>query len=440
MTKTKRVHDLVFFNFHQQNLIKMGDTDQEGTSKTDVNEPQNPPAKRKHEDAFPQLNNRFIYDVMQALEHCRRGDEISCVLKVLQPSRNDLVNHFMVVKTDLEFLLSKMLNQFEVVIFGSVISGLAFRDSDMDFYIRIPASQHMPASSYIHRLLRIIENFGFFGQTEAITGAKVPILKMVHMKTKVACDVNFTCPQGYYNSCFLNFMMNYDERIHFLAVIIKYWVSLNRHHLEQKQLNSYCIITMLLYYLQQLRTPIVPAVAYLQEGVPPVKYGPWNFAFNRAIVTLNQNQMSTFELLEGFFRFYARFDYGRNVICVYHGRVYDRGFFAANKFNSRLMFDFQNYVFAIEQMRCQRLQAHTPLCVQDPFEQNNNVGKSCLRKTLKAWVELNKFAVTLFDEYRDRSRASLLVKLFTRSPPVAGSGSEETANGTQSNKRARVTI
>jgi DNA polymerase sigma len=92
--------------------------------------------KRKHEDQDviviesdneTQSKNRYILSIIEELEKCKLGDEIKTVMKILQPTRDDLLNRFTNVKKDLEYLLSKMLRNFELVVFGSIVSGLAFR-------------------------------------------------------------------------------------------------------------------------------------------------------------------------------------------------------------------------------------------------------------------------------------------------------------------------
>jgi DNA polymerase sigma len=292
-------------------------------------------------------------------------------------------------------------------------------DSDVDFHVRLPGDNVNSASSFIFQLSRLMESHGYFRVTEAITGAKVPILRTMHIQTQMDCDVNFTNPQGYFNSCFINFIMNFDERIHSLAVIIKYWIGLNRHHVEQKQLNSYCIINLLLYYLQQLELPLLPPIFLLQINVEPVRYGPWNFAYDRSFCSKKRNTMSVFELLEGFFKFYARFDYNETVICPLYARTFDRSYFTYNlNKNPRIFQEFRGYAFAVEQLRYQRLQTRTSMCVQDPFELNSNIARSVLAKTLKQWVVLNKFAVDICEQYLDESKSEFLTKLFTESPPV----------------------
>jgi hypothetical protein len=228
---------------------------------------------------------------------------------------------------------------------------------------------------------------------------------------------------GVHNSAFLNFVLNFDHRIHPLAIIIKFWTRCQGAGF--KQLNSYCIVNMLIYYLQQLKLPMLPPIILFQRNLPENQLGAWNFAYNTNFRNLTQNKSDVTDLLIGFFKFYSTFEYDRFVISPLYGKIYPRHQFENNFFEDN---EHARYKYAIENMCYEPLPIKSALCIQDPFELNANIGKAVQPTTLEHWKAYTKFATKICEQFRQQNRsagpAGLLIKLFTETPSLkAGAGS-----------------
>jgi DNA polymerase sigma len=381
--------------------------------------------RRRHQIKNVQPN-QLLQILLNKLKGCKKGEEMTIMLDTLQPSVQDLAQKYSVIKKDLEKMMNRVNNKnYEVLVFGSAVTGLAFKDSDFDFYINCGASANKDASiKMINKLSGGIAKSedGGFRQAIRITGARVPILRCHHIKTGIVCDINFLNSMGVFNSAFLNYICNFHQLIHPLAMLVKFWTRCQGPSF--KILNSYCIINMLIYYLQQLKFPLLPPIIMFQEGIPENQIGPWNFAWNLDFPNISKNKCDVWDLLAGFFKFYSSFAYERYVISPLYAKVFPRQQFENNFFEDN---EQARYKFAVETLKHPPLQLKASLCVQDPFELNANIGKATPAATLENWKTHCRFAAKICEDFlKNRSSGvpNMLTKLFTEFPslkPGAGS-------------------
>ena len=101
---------------------------------------------------------------------------------------------------------------------------------------------------------------------------------------------------------------------------------------------------------------------------------------------LDQTNASFQEYLKGFFTFYAEFNYQRDVICPYFGRIV-----AKHKFVDidELMMDtvqlYKNAKVKLDFNTPFRIDA--PMCIQDPFEITQNITKAVTKITLRHFIQ-----------------------------------------------------
>ncbi|XP_050095384.1 speckle targeted PIP5K1A-regulated poly(A) polymerase [Anopheles aquasalis] len=381
--------------------------------------------------------NKFLEPLVKALHECEPGNEMKVFLDELQPSEANIELGLTLVKRDLHRVLSFQSNAAQIFEFGSVKSGLAMRDSDLDFYIHYQHEQREREDQIkmIHVVASRMEKTGLFGQIVKITGAKVPLLRAIHQSTNCCCDINFSNARGCYNSKFIKAVMQFDPRILHLAMIIKFWSKCAYVLDEKRQFNSYCLVMMLIFYLQTRKLPVIPSVEDMQQGIPRIEYGPWNLGYPQAITYKTWNENSLRDLLIGFFRYYSEFEFTRNLISPFVGRLC-----SLEELEKKNIRELAKYYRACE------VDGYTPLMtgpwitIQDPFELNLNVARVMI--TDKRFEQLRLSLQHGYDvctRHRESSFAKLLealftdTKLYTKAKP-----SSKAKNGAQKGKNGET--
>lgn len=352
-----------------------------------------------------------ILHTLHRLDKANEHDTMRALIHTLQPSQDEIDRALFHVKTDLSHVLRFPDNGFMIYDFGSIKSGLAFRDSDLDFYIHFEKNKESKQDQIklihvvYHRMLR---DNNFDGLVK-ILGAKVPLLRAIHTPTNLTCDINFSNARGCYNSKFIYAATRFDYRIHELAVIIKFWSKCAYLLTNHRQMNSYCIVMMLIFYLQTKKLPLLPSVQDLQMGIPRINYGPWNLGYPRDINFVSLNKESVRMLLVNFFKYYANFDFGTNLISPYVGRLC-----SIEEMKQSKVRELQPYYRAVEHQDYPPFNFGTMLSIQDPFELNLNIGGVC-----NSVVHFEQFKLSFRKAYEVCCEAQneplnkLLEKLFT---------------------------
>lgn len=137
-------------------------------------------------------------------------------------------------------------------------------------------------------------------------------------------------------------------------------------------MNTYCIIMMLIFYLQTKKLPLLPAVQDLQKGIPRVNFGPWNLGYPRDINFMSMNKESIRSLVTNFFKYYANFEFEKNLISPYVGRLCTVEEMKMNKVR-----ELQPYYRAVEHQNYPEFNIGAMICIQDAFELNLNIGGVC---------------------------------------------------------------
>lgn len=173
-------------------------------------------------------------------------------------------------------------------------------------------------------------------------------------------------------SLIFGFYFRFDPRIHKLAVIIKFWAKCAHLLTNHRQMNTYCIIMMLIFYLQTKKLPLLPAVQDLQKGIPRVNFGPWNLGYPRDIKFISMNKESIRSLITNFFKYYANFEYESNLISPYVGRLC-----TIEETKQGKVRELQPYYRAVQHQNYTEFNFGAMMCIQDAFELNLNIGGVC---------------------------------------------------------------
>lgn len=394
----------------------------------------NSPAKLAQNAKDAEWKEVFTH-TLSLLEGCQPGEEVAILLTYLQPTRSTWNTIKDQIYSDMQNLMTP-LGVSNMLVFGSTLTGLDFKGSDLDYHISLnyqPANEE-EVKQILNRALKLARYSGTFRVIYSILHARVPIIRIVHNRTDVTCDINFTSPFGYYNSQFIGTVLSFDSRIKELAVILKLWSKSNKIA-EKMIMSNYCLVMLLIFYLQNLPQPMLDSIKNNQTcgrtQILDEKYR-WNFFFNDRINKSKQNTQTTRQLLEGFFEFYHKLNFGDYIVCLYNGDLIARKEFEVHP-------DLQYYRDVVAQSELPIIKFDNPetFIIQDGFEQNLNIGIKS-KKPCETFFTLVKMSHEKCAEVKAEPMSTLLIKLFTdlKFPE----NEKETKNESKAKKKFQMTI
>ncbi|KAI5638232.1 cid1 family poly A polymerase domain-containing protein [Phthorimaea operculella] len=288
--------------------------------------------------------------------------------------------------------------------FGSIVTGLGITTSDIDCFVQLPSWVRLESKLVYKARAYLQAQPHLFNELTAIPMAKVPIVKFHHIPTRRHCDINFTSMAGVQNSKLIAYLLHVDPRALPLAVLIKYWSKV--HNLTGTNLMpNYALTMLVIFYLQHLE--ILPPVCLLQQNCREFMVENWNSAFNSVPFRAGQNnKLTLYQLLGGFFDYYSSFDFDNLIISTYLGRAIHKSHFQAIEMAP---LEFGLYRYNIAQGICKPLRIDTKLCVQDPFEHARNCSVGVHQKLFDMVMKyIKKSAEMFYNEESDRYLKAIL--------------------------------
>ena len=298
------------------------------------------------------------------------------IVLAYQPEQVELVSREMFVR-ELTAFTARLWPDAQLKIFGSSCNGFSFRDSDLDISVTfkgVETSEQLDCTNLIEELSSHL--LGMQGVTKVlpITATKVPIVKMFHGKFNIDADISLYNVLASENSAMLASYANVDERFKVLGYLVKLFAkSCDLCDASKGSLSSYAYLLLMIYYLQQLKPPVLPVLQEIYsdgESKPERTIEGWNawfFSFKdaeelrRAWPLLGFNTSSVLQLWTGFLGFYAaEFDDKTRVVSV-RQRV------ALTKFEKL--------------WNCSRL------AIEDPFDLSHNLSSGLSQKM---WLHIKK--------------------------------------------------
>ncbi|KAJ0175918.1 hypothetical protein K1T71_008092 [Dendrolimus kikuchii] len=347
------------------------------------------------------------HDVLDTTQLCYEGgfdEQVANLLKSVRLTRQEVENLSQLFD-DLEGALQNTWPGCRVIPFGSIVTGMGIRTSDVDCYIELPSfvlrkrSLVVTARNVLGKYPQIFQNLF------AVVSAKVPIVKLHHVPTNRHCDVNFHSVTGVRNTKLLAFLLHLDKRALTLAIIIKYWSKV--HAITGTNLMpSYAMMHLVIFYLQQEK--VLPPICELQKHVPPEITDHWNTAFDDRTPYVSCNNKSLYHLLGGFFKFYNKFNFFESVISMYEGRALNKKEFENVDRVSDIYYLYKDNV---RKDYCKMLRIDSYMCVQDPFELNRNLTVAVYPKLTQRILDYFKSASSA---YENETRNNFLKVILTR--------------------------
>ncbi|KAJ8953610.1 hypothetical protein NQ318_003034 [Aromia moschata] len=308
-------------------------------------------------------------------------DQIQMLCQNLQPSVHVQFPKYRKICDDLYDILSAAFPQCRVHPFGSTITGLHFNESDVDVYISGIKRDECDVP-YLRRTQQLLNRSRRFSNVFVIPKAKIPILKCVHLETRISCDLNLRNMLGVCNSHLIGYYLNVDPKVRHLMLTLKYWARVHKITGQNYLFSNYSLIMMVLFFLQQepYRLPSVfclqqnPRFSFCQHG--------WNGGFEPLPVDSRAIKSTPLlALLRDFFTFYLDFSYGIDAICPYLGRPLRKEDFRCPE---TLPDAFSYYKRHVESEP--PLEVDRSVCLQDPFEHSRNTTAFVSPSTLNVFV------------------------------------------------------
>ncbi|KAH1019812.1 hypothetical protein HUJ04_009575 [Dendroctonus ponderosae] len=339
--------------------------------------------------------------------------EFGVMIAKLKPNRRaQEVEAYELICKDLRQFLGEKFFNMEVHPFGSTVTELGFSNSDIDVYLANVKPFAQPDDIPILReIKKILVRSHRFGCCFVIPSANVPIVRCVHLKTGIQCDININNMLGVFNSELIRYYMGIDPKVQQALLVLKYWAKCHNIKGQSQFFSNYAFTTMFIFVLQQspYYLPTVESIQQVKQqtfwSIPHHSKPP--FAPMAQFRSEALTKALLLELVEQFFKFYAEYPYHQEVICPYLGK-------------SILKEAFQS---PSEQANCKFLQASMAgnednglavsrtVCVQDPLDLNKNVTITVTGPMLRRLVLFCRLGKKIC-----ASRKSVLYKLLTEVP------------------------
>lgn len=314
--------------------------------------------------------------------------------------------------------------------FGSTLSGLGFKDSDLDIYMNIgePVQQEtegiirLPQYGWtMNKILKEAKNLMYsnvyvFSNIIAISKAKIPIIKFYHIPTNIFCDISFKNSLGIHKSYLIQYCLSLDTRLKPLMMLIKYWAK-HFNFSTRGRMSNYGLALLVIFYLQQPSVNIVPPLIEFKNACKPETINGWDVNFCKNDVQPSVANTSTIpQLLRGFFSFYASFDFKSHVICPVDGKAHAKSEFDDIDSLPACMDRYKEFIKEDETLN--RFNTNRPVCLQDPVELNNNI--TAPLSILDAFVKCCAVSANVCGTNSENNYANLIDRLFTAIPTSAG--------------------
>ena len=234
--------------------------------------------------------------------------------------------------------LRKEFDDFNLIPFGSTMTGFGLQDSDLDIVLLLPEAKLEMASDRISVLERcqdalLAAKDKYLRAPFELIDCRIPILVLKDTSTSPPLKIELSCAvadklDGTRNTHLLLSYSDLDPRVRQLMVVLKKWAEFHlllgtRH----KRLSGYSLALMLIFYLQRTSVPVLPVLQKIHPKefgleTPIVQKLNYTFQCQESIISSysSKNKESLSTLLQGFFDFYSHFSYNC-VISVRTGKT-----------------------------------------------------------------------------------------------------------------------
>lgn len=267
-------------------------------------------------------------------------EKINLMMEELCLTEEDVKLRRLVCKLLVE-VFHEVNSSASVVLFGSTVTGVGWKGSDLDICLLTEDTTdtfHLDYSVVID----VLRSFapGCVNIIPVLT-AKCPLIKFRHQPSDLSCDLSINNRLGVANSDLLRCYMLLDPRVPRLVFVVRAWAKA-KGLAVCKQLSNYALTIMVLYFLQTQIPPVIPSLQLgfgswiknqsdqcngsdngTRTQLESQIIGNWDCSFFRDFSRLSPsaNSKSLSLLLEEFFLFFSTdFDSSKFVVSIRTGR------------------------------------------------------------------------------------------------------------------------
>nr|KJB41160.1 hypothetical protein B456_007G093300 [Gossypium raimondii] len=159
----------------------------------------------------------------------------------------------------LDKLVCKEWPEARLYLYGSCENSFGVSKSDIDICLAFNEDIH-DKSEILLKLADILQSDNL-QNVQALTRARVPIVKLMDPLTGISCDICVNNVLAVVNTRLLRDYAKIDVRLRQLAFIVKHWAkSRGVNATYQGTLSSYAYVLMCIHFLQQRRPAILPCL------------------------------------------------------------------------------------------------------------------------------------------------------------------------------------
>ncbi|XP_043716193.1 UTP:RNA uridylyltransferase 1-like [Telopea speciosissima] len=267
--------------------------------------------------------------------------------------------------TSLEKLVNKEWPNAQLYLYGSCANSFGVSHSDIDVCLAINDTD-INKSEILLKLADILQSDNL-QNVQALTRARVPIVKLMDPTTGISCDICINNVLAVVNTKLLRDYAQIDVRLRQLAFIVKHWAkSRGVNETYQGTLSSYAYVLMCIHFLQQRKPAILPCLQGM-KATYAVTIDDIECAYFDKVDALRdfgaQNKERIAPLIWEFFDYWAyRHDYANAVISVRTGSIISK---QAKDWTRRIGND-----------------RHL-ICIEDPFETSHDLGRVVDKHSIK---------------------------------------------------------
>ncbi|KAJ8686695.1 hypothetical protein QAD02_022489 [Eretmocerus hayati] len=270
--------------------------------------------------------------------------------------------------------------------FGSRISHLANLDTDLDIFldcedVYMNNTTQKKGQQYLTSVQKLFENdINTWITDEILLSTRVPIMKLRHIPTNIKCDISFMNGLSVEKSKLLRCYSEAYPICRKLILYLKKWLTFC--HLSGSDcITTFAISWFVIFYLQMKN--LVPSVNYLIEnGIESRIVDGWECGYLTDLPKDHSTDLTFKDCLQGFFTYYANFDYQKLVVCPLIGEAVPKRRFA---YSEQLPEEMRFYEFRLANDKSIIFRIDSPLCLQDPLDLSQNITKAVKKYHLRCF-------------------------------------------------------
>ncbi|KAH9325826.1 hypothetical protein KI387_006004, partial [Taxus chinensis] len=288
--------------------------------------------------------------------------------KSLIPQEEEETNRKHLISS-LEKLINRQWPGARLHLFGSCANAFGVSKSDIDVCLSIDYEPSSKAELVL-KLAEILQAEDM-QNVQALTHARVPIVKFSDPATHISCDICINNILAVENTKLLRDYAQIDVRLQQLAFMVKHWAKCRRiNETYQGTLSSYAYVLLCIHFLQQRKPAILPCLQEMKSTYQ-VTIGEIVCAYYDKVNEFKHygagNKETLGQLLSAFFDYWAfRHDYANSVISVRTG-----GLLSKNEKDWTRRIGNERHL----------------ICIEDPFEISHDLGRVVDKHSIRVLKE-----------------------------------------------------